>query len=386
MASGGQQGKNNLLRIALTFVIAASGGIGFALLRVPLHWVLGPAAVLLIAERFLKGKLYWPMAIRNAGLIPIGYTLGTSMTAATLAEMGRQLPSMLLSTVLILLFSFLLSCAAARITGIPLRSIVTGSIPGGLSQMLVLGEELKGVDITVVTLFQVTRLMGVVFLVPLIALGPMFSGSSGAAVDAGTEQGPDWTVGLALLYFIVTVAGALVGKRLKLPTAYLLGPIIATAALVIAGVPAPNLPAPILDMAQITMGAYLGFMLKPAGMKEKRNMMLAAASTGFFLILFSMASAFVLTSWHGVPYLTAFIALAPGGMDQMGILAQEARASLAIVTSYQMFRIFFILFVVPPVLKKLFATRWFQRIERWPMRHGGEGWRDGYGGGKKRGL
>nr|WP_244956355.1 AbrB family transcriptional regulator [Geobacillus subterraneus] len=128
---------------------------------------------------------------------------------------------------------------------------------------------------------------------------------------------------------------------MKLPTAYLLGPIIGTAALVIAGVPAPDLPAPILDIAQITMGAYLGLTLKPADIKEKRKMMLAAAATGFSLILFSMAAAFVLTSLHGVPYLTAFIALAPGGMDQMGILAQEARASLAIVTSYQMFRIFF---------------------------------------------
>ncbi|QNU26529.1 AbrB family transcriptional regulator [Geobacillus sp. 46C-IIa] len=371
MSSEGQQGADNLMRIALTFAIAASGGIGFALLRVPLHWVLGPAAVLLIMERFLKGKLYWPMAIRNAGLIPIGYTLGTSMTAATLAEMGRQLPSMLLATVLILLFSFLFSCMAAHITGISLRSIVTGSIPGGLSQMLILGEELKGVDVTVVTLFQVMRLMGVVFLVPLIALSPIFSGGSRAAMDVGSEQGPDWTMGLALLYFIVTVAGALVGKHLKLPTAYLLGPIIGTAALVIAGVPAPDLPTPILDIAQITMGAYLGLTLKPADIKEKRKMMLAAAAMGFSLILFSMAAAFVLTSLHGVPYLTAFIALAPGGMDQMGILAQEARASLAIVTSYQMFRIFFILFVVPPVLKKLFATRWFQRIERWQMRHGG---------------
>lgn len=42
-----------------------------------------------------------------------------------------------------------------------------------------------------------------------------------------------------------------------------------------------------------------------------------------------------------VMLLTAFIALAPGGMDQMGILAREAHADLAVVTSYQMFRIFF---------------------------------------------
>jgi membrane AbrB-like protein len=366
-----EQRWNNIARIALTFVIAASGGVGFALLRIPLHWVLGPAAALLVAGHFLKGKLYWPTAIRNAGLIPIGYTLGTALTAATLGEMVRQLPSMLWATVLILLFSFLFSCLMANVTGIPLRSVVTGSIPGGLSQMIVLGEELKGVDMTVVTLFQVMRLMGVVFLVPLIALNPLFSGRSGAAVDAGTAQEPDWTIGLALFYFVVTVAGALVGKRMKLPTAYLLGPIIGTAALVVAGVPAPDLPAPILDIAQITMGAYLGLMLKPADIKGKRKMMLTAAAMGFSLILFSMAAAFVLTSLHGVPYLTAFIALAPGGMDQMGILAQEAKASLAIVTSYQMFRIFFILFVVPPVLKKLFAARWFQRIERWQMRHGG---------------
>ncbi|WJQ01647.1 AbrB family transcriptional regulator [Geobacillus stearothermophilus] len=68
-----------------------------------------------------------------------------------------------------------------------------------------------------------------------------------------------------------------------------------------------------------------------------------------------------------VMLLTAFIALAPGGMDQMGILAREAHADLAVVTSYQMFRIFFILLVVPPVLKKWFAARWFRSIERWVM-------------------
>nr|WP_235186697.1 MULTISPECIES: AbrB family transcriptional regulator [Geobacillus] len=55
----------------------------------------------------------------------------------------------------------------------------------------------------------------------------------------------------------------------------------------------------------------------------------------------------------------------------MGILAREAHADLAVVTSYQMFRIFFILLVVPPVLKKLFAARWFRWIERWAIHHGG---------------
>lgn len=356
-----------MARIALTLVIGALGGFIFALFRIPLHWMLGPAAALLLVGRFWKGALYWPVGIRNAALIPIGYTLGASMTAGTLVEMGRQLPVMLLATVLILLFSFLVSCLVARWTKIPLRSVVTGSIPGGLSQMLVLGEELDGVDATIVTFFQVMRLMGVVFLVPLIALSPFFSGGAEAGKGAESGQEAHWSVGLVWLYVIVTVAGAIIGRRIKLPTAYLLGPIIGTAALVMAGAPAPPLPAPLLDIAQIAMGAYLGVMLKPARIAEKGRAVLAAMATGLALILFSMASAFVLTVLHGVPYLTAFIALAPGGMDQMGILAREAHADLAVVTSYQMFRIFFILLVVPPVLKKWFAARWFRSIERWVM-------------------
>jgi membrane AbrB-like protein len=358
-----------IANIGLTLVIAVLGGIGFDFLHIPLHWVLGPAAALLIASRFLKGKLYWPVQIRNAGLIPVGYMLGTSMTASTLAEMGKQLPAMLLATVLILVFSFVFSYLVSKMTGIPLRSTVTGSIPGGLSQMVVLGEELKGVDITIVTFFQVTRLMGVVFLVPVIGLSPLFSRGAGAAGAVGTGGEPAWDIRLILLYLAVNVAGALIGKRVKLPTAFLLGPIIGTAVLVIAGVPAPDLPAPLLDAAQITMGAYLGLMLKPADIGAKGKAILAAAATGLSLIVFSMIAAFVLTCLHGVPYLTAFIAMAPGGMDQMGILAKEAHADLATVTSYQMFRIFFILFVVPPVIKKLFATRWFQRIERLQTRH-----------------
>nr|WP_160157569.1 AbrB family transcriptional regulator [Geobacillus sp. TFV-3] len=371
MALEGRQGWSCVVRIALTMAIASFGGWMFALLGVPLHWVLGPAAAILTAGRFLKGTLYWPISIRNAGLIPIGYTLGTSMTAETLMEMGRQLPAMLLATVLILLFSFLVSCLVARWTGIPLRSIVTGSIPGGLSQMLVLGEELDGVDATIVAFFQVMRLMGVVFLVPLIALSPFFSGGAGAGAGFGSGQEPDWSVGLVCLYLVVMVASAFIGRRIKLPTAYLLGPIIGTSALVMTGAPAPHLPAPLLDMAQIAMGAYLGLMLKPVRIAEKGRVMLGAVATGLALILFSMASAFVLTALHGVPYLTAFIALAPGGMDQMGILAKEATADLAVVISYQMFRIFFILLVVPPVLKKLFAARWFRWIERRTIHRGG---------------
>ncbi|MNJ71711.1 putative ammonia monooxygenase [compost metagenome] len=43
-------------------------------------------------------------------------------------------------------------------------------------------------------------------------------------------------------------------------------------------------------------------------------------------------------------------------MDQMGIIAHEINGDISIVTSYQLFRILFILLFVPPLLKMLFKA------------------------------
>ncbi|MFB5762631.1 AbrB family transcriptional regulator [Paenibacillus medicaginis] len=43
--------------------------------------------------------------------------------------------------------------------------------------------------------------------------------------------------------------------------------------------------------------------------------------------------------------------MAPGGMDQMGIMAHEVGADLLFVSGYQLFRVLFIYFVVAGALK-----------------------------------
>ncbi|NRG45353.1 AbrB family transcriptional regulator, partial [Bacillus sp. CRN 9] len=53
---------------------------------------------------------------------------------------------------------------------------------------------------------------------------------------------------------------------------------------------------------------------------------------------------------------TSFLSLSPGGMDQMAIIAHEVGADLSVITGYQLFRLFFIFFAVPPLLKWVFKT------------------------------
>jgi len=79
-----------------------------------------------------------------------------------------------------------------------------------------------------------------------------------------------------------------------------------------------------------------------------------ALISGLFMILGSMALSLILIHLYGVSISTSFLSLAPGGMDQMGILAHEANADVSIVTGYQIFRLLFIFFVVPPGLRWIF--------------------------------
>ncbi|MNC58214.1 putative ammonia monooxygenase [compost metagenome] len=54
---------------------------------------------------------------------------------------------------------------------------------------------------------------------------------------------------------------------------------------------------------------------------------------------------------------TALLSLAPGGMDQMSLIAHEVGADLPTVAGYQLFRTFFIFFAVPPLFKLIFRER-----------------------------
>ncbi|MFA8302610.1 AbrB family transcriptional regulator [Paenibacillus alvei] len=68
----------------------------------------------------------------------------------------------------------------------------------------------------------------------------------------------------------------------------------------------------------------------------------------------ALALSVLLAALQSVSESTALLSLAPGGMEQMGIIAHEIQADLSMVSGYQIFRTLFISFAVPPLLQFLF--------------------------------
>lgn len=344
-------------------VASIIGGMLFSIIGTPVPWLLGPIAATMIASRFKEVQLQWSPLVRNTGLMIIGYSFGIALTKEALIEIGSKLPSMLALTVLLILYCAGIAYLISKLTGVDYPTILTGSIPGGLSQMILFAEEVKGIDVPTVSFLQVSRLLMIVFTVPFIMLLGPFVDTSGSQEMVTSTNFSVPLLPNGLIYIVMCLMMAFLGQKIHAPTPYLLGPIVGTAILNLTSFHAPYLPSAVLDASQLMVGGYIGLLLKPQGLKSKTKMISLAIFSGLFMILGSMALSLILIHLFGVSISTSFLSLAPGGMDQMGILAYEANADVSMVTGYQIFRLLFIFFVVPPLLRWIFMRTKSKRYE-----------------------
>ncbi|WP_099157670.1 AbrB family transcriptional regulator [Virgibacillus ndiopensis] len=350
---------NNAKPIITTLITAIIGGVVFTLIHIPVPWLLGPMIAVLFGTNAMKLDYVWPSLIRNTGMIVVGYTIGLSMTSNALHQMALQLPSMLLMTLLLVLLCSGIACVVSKLSGNDYATSLLGSIPGGLTQVIVLAEETKGVNLATVTVTQVTRLMIIIIVMPLLVTIPMFgqSGAEGSVkVASSTSASASWASLFPdiLIFAFVCILFALGGTKIKFPTAYLLGPILGTTMLQLGGLEGPHLPLTLIDMAQLMIGTHVGLMLKTDQISKKLRTFSLAIASGILLVLGAIVLSMILNTIYPISNATALLSMAPGGMDQMGIIAHEIHADLSIVSGYQLFRTFFIYFAVPPLLKLLF--------------------------------
>ncbi|MEH7254150.1 AbrB family transcriptional regulator [Neobacillus niacini] len=345
-------------RFLITLVLAFIGGVLFTFLHIPIPWLLGPMTAVLIGSRFQAIQVYWPVQIRDAGLVILGYSIGLSFTKEAVIQIAGKLPLMLLFTLLLISFCAGIAFFISKLSGIDYPTILVGSIPGGLSQMITFSEEVKEINITIVTFLQVTRVIMIIFLVPFLIYGPFFNNStSGSTIVIADQKVHASLSPTGLLFAVVCIICAFLGKKLKSPTPFLLGPITGAAILTLSGLHGPELPNFMLDLSQFMIGAYIGLLLKPEKLQHKTKILTLAIISGLVMVLFSAGLSMLLVHYFEITPSTSILSLSPGGADQMAILAHDVHADLAMVTGFQLFRLLFIFFVVPPALTFIFKKK-----------------------------
>jgi len=311
--------------------------------------------MVVIYSQVLKKPVCLPFFMRNVALVILGYVIGKAFTADAAHQMMAQLPVMFLVTMVILGMSLLLGYLTHLRTGISLSTGLMGSIPGGFSQMVLMSEEIANTDVSVVSFMHTTRLLSVVFIVPYLATqaatateaAPMAVAAVAATAPIFAPVSPN-----ALPLLGLALCCALLAYKLHWPTPFLLGPIFGAALASMVGVNCPPLPAWLIIMSQIAVGAYMGIQIQLQNLTNWRSLLAYTMLGVIVVIATSLGSAYLLSYFYGYSNVTAFLSMAPGGVAEMSVTGIALQADLSVIASYQMFRLFFLMLMPPMMFRK----------------------------------
>ena len=331
----------SITRIAAALLIGTAGGCAFYATNVPLPWMLG-ALFATMAATICGAPIKAPNQMRPAVVAVIGVLLGSRFTPDILSQISAWA-----GTVTVLMGYVV----AVALTVVPFYHFVGkldwttayfAGMPGGLSEMIEIGEA-SGAKAAPIILAHSLR---IVFTITLIAF--WFRIVQGASVGGTLVALPaDLAAGDAILLLGCAVLGSWIGLRLRLTAPTLLGPMVLSAALHLTGITQSSPPNLLVNVAQIILGSALGCRFHDVHPKALlRAGVLSVAATVLTLTL-ALGAGLAMRGLLGVQIDQAMLALAPGGLTEMGLIAMAIHSDVAFVALHHVVRILFVLLVAP---------------------------------------
>lgn len=344
-----------MFNFIVLFFVAMITAMFLQELRFPIPYLLTPL-LLTVFSKITGYKFSWRIQWRNIALIPIGYGLGRQIELTTCQKILNELWGIGTSTLLLTSISVIMAVVITNKTKINLASSLIGNMPGGLTQMLLLSEELPQVDANVVTIMQTVRLVSTVIVIPFIVLHSLASSVNSSSLQVLPLLNK-FSLNEYLLLIVAVLAGVYLAKLLRIPTPYMLGALLVTAYLNISWQTVPEIEQIILRIAQIFVGIQMGQAIECAKIKELREHLGIIISSSIMVILVSFLIGYLLQIHYGYDLATAFLATAPGGVTEMSITGMSIGADVSIILAYQLFRLLFMSALMPIFLKTYFTYR-----------------------------
>ncbi|SDY91599.1 hypothetical protein SAMN05421736_104179 [Evansella caseinilytica] len=340
-------------RLGETIMVGMIGGFVFAYGSLPLPWIIGPMIAILLWQGLTNRNMYCPGSLKNGSLLTLGVFFGLYFTVNTLKTVGPYFLPYVLMTAALIFVSVFNSSIVTKWIEIDKITSAFGTIPGGLTEMVIASESLKA-NSSLVAIFQTVRLLTVLFLVPFIIFHA-FSGEY-AAIQTSVMETSYSGSGWAYLWYLVP---GVIGYHLRnaVPAGILILPLVVTAVLNISPAPLASLPPLLLTGAQLIAGICLGKSISFQDLKSGGKYCFVYFALTLVLIFVSFGLGTILAMSTPLSLPTAILSVAPGGLLEMVLTAAAVGGDPAVVSALQLVRFFLIVVFVPPVLKWYFRKR-----------------------------
>lgn len=339
--------KNNVVAV----LIGGAGGLLFSLADLPLAWMLGAMfATTAAAILGIQVEIYKPL--RTTMIAVLGVLLGSAFHPSMLEQMSQWAAGAAVVACYVPIGALLVYLYFRLVGGFDPVTAYFASSPGGFGEMVIMGEEMGG-DAQVISLAHATRILMVVFLVPVFYR--FVVGLDVPTIAAGDPLAALGMQDLALLVLCGAVGWPL-AARLRIPAAALIGPVLLSAAVHLGGLTASKPPVPVIAVSQLIIGASVGARF--AGVDLRKIARVPLLSMGATAILLVVAAIFTLlfAGPVGLGPVALNLALAPGGLAEMSLIALALGIDTAFVSSMHILRIALI-YIAAPLGFRLFGKK-----------------------------
>ncbi len=325
-------------RFALALALGLCGGLVFKALNLPLPFMLGAMTVCTVAA-ILRAPIAAPAVIRPPMSAVIGVMLGSGFAPGVLGQVVQWWPAVLGLVVFMIVAGATVFVYFRRIGGYDEPTAFFAAMPGGLIEMIAIGEE-RGGDARIIALVHSARILLIVLTIPFAIQwlqGVSLNRAAGSVSIFDVPMAQElWLVGCGL-------SGALLGHRLRLPAGTLVGPMLVSAAVHLLGFTDFKPAFEIVNAAQLVLGVVIGCRF--AGMAARTVLGILALSVGstVILIVWTVACAAAVSMVSSFKLTTLILAYCPGGLAETSLIALAIHAEVAFVASMHIVRILLVM-------------------------------------------
>ena len=339
--------QKNTAKFLFALALGALGGAVFYMLQLPLPWMLGAMSFVTIAAMSGAPLVSWPR-FRNGMVAVLGVLLGSQFNAEIFARIADWYVGLAGVAVSGGVMVALCTVYYRKLGRYDRTSAYFSAIPGGLSEMMVLGEAMGG-DARRISLSHGVRIITAVFLIAFYFR--LFEGYQPVNLVGEEISAVGWRDGLILA--ACTVLGWPGARLLRIPAAQLVGPLALSAGAHLSGLVSAMPPGEIVAAAQVALGAAIGARFVGARITEIWRIIVVSFGAAIIMVAIAAIFALVLGKISGSSQTALFLALAPGGLAEMSIIALSFGTAAAFVSTHHIVRIILLVVIAPAIFKFL---------------------------------
>lgn len=336
-------------KLSLALALGVAGGALFQWLRLPLPWMLGPMTACTLAA-VLELPIAAPQIVRQPMSAIIGVLLGASFAPNVFSHIGAWFGT------IAGLLAFMVCCGFSsiwylqRFGGLDATTAYFAGMPGGLAEMITLGEE-RGADVKAIALIHGTRILMVIMTLPFV-----IQWLAGVTLVRGAGTSPSIFTSPAVSEFLLlacALLGTILGHVLRLPAQNLLGPMIVSGAVHLSGLSDFKPTFEVVNAAQLVIGTTVGARF--AGIPPRVILAQMRLSCGATAILLGWTGifAFIMSRITSFDIMTVMLAYSPGGLAEMSLVAMALHAEVAFVATHHLIRVVLVMVMAAPVFAML---------------------------------